>query len=626
MVIKKTDLPFSLLVLIFLSLFCFASNIKAASQVVVGNQGQNQVEQSGSGTRFETGSVNPMYGAGGEYTFQTFFVDPQGRQPEFVKIYLQRGGDKNFESYLMQKGTSIDKKTAYFFKKTLPDKEGIYQFYFEAKIEGKIIHGPAYGGDDCTPGGCGTCCGVWGGPKILSTKLIEDNKIYLFEREKDNPLLTYDVRKNWVTSVDTSPDEKYLAAADNEGNIYLFDIAQKKLLWQYKAEIVTDTGNLGMDKGVVSFSKNGYLAASLKGVVFLFKIERGEPIWSSPTGMVLNGLAISEDAEYIAAGGRDTNVYLWDKNSSTPVWKHKIEAKGGIMGGSVITTLDMTPNGKYFVVGTSCPDRSIHVFSPQSSEPIFMVKVGINFPLASVSIADDGQSILAGGGGSREEPYTAVLYKLKKDQPLWNFDTSLNPVNQVAISADGKSCAIGSILEGIYFNKCADKKPIWQIRNTGYIGSLSFSNNGQYLAAGTGTNHVLLISVSEEKIINDWKTIGKAEASKVSASGRFVAVGTGLHRFFSISAEGENTSGADGREVKDQKIELVKGNFKTASKATKEGIFTKIKTWIINFFNSVFLKKEESQKTTSENCGNGLCEPNLGENKDSCLKDCNPSN
>ena len=65
-----------------------------------------------------------------------------------------------------------------------------------------------------------------------------------------------------------------------------------------------------MDKGLVSFSKNGYLAVSLRGQVFLFKTDQGEPIWSSPTGMVLNGLAISEDAKYIAAGGRDTNVYL----------------------------------------------------------------------------------------------------------------------------------------------------------------------------------------------------------------------------------------------------------------------------------------------------------------------------
>ena len=625
MTLKRSALFTFFLSLILTFLFLFTIKVKAANQVVVGDQDGGVGNQSLSGLRFETGSVNPMYGGGGEYIFQTYLINPEGKEPEFVKIYLQRGGDRDFENHLMQKGNLTDKGSAYFFKKTLPDKEGIYQFYFEAKIGEKLIYGPSYGGDNCKPGGCGECCGVWGGPTILSAKVIEENKIYLFEKEKSNPLLTYDVGKNWVTSVDISPDEKYFAAADNERNIYLFDIMQKKLKWQYKADEVIDTGGLGMDRGQVSFSRNGYLAASLKGVVFLFKIEEGKPIWSSPTGMVLNDLAISEDAKYIAAGGRDTNVYLWTKDSPTPLWKHKIEAKGGMMGGSVIKTLSMTPGGEYFVVGTSCPDRSIHVFTPKSSDPIFKAKVGINFPVESVAISADGQTIFAGGGGSSEDPYSAVLYKLKKKEPLWNFDASRNPVNEVAISSDGSLCAIGSIIEGIFLNKCANKNPVWQIKNTGYIVNLSFSADGQYLATGTGTNHVLLISIVKDKIINDWKTIGKAEAADISSSGRFVAAGTGLNRFFIISAEGENTSGADGKEVKDQKIELVKGNFKTGSTETKGGIFTKIKAWIINLFNSVFLKKEESQKTISGNCGNVLCEPNLGENKDSCPKDCTPS-
>jgi len=60
----------------------------------------------------------------------------------------------------------------------------------------------------------------------------------------------------------------------------------------------------------VAFARNGYLADSLKGVVYLFKTNSNKPIWSHPTGMVLNGLVISEDGKYIAAAGRDTNVYL----------------------------------------------------------------------------------------------------------------------------------------------------------------------------------------------------------------------------------------------------------------------------------------------------------------------------
>jgi len=622
MVVKKDFFTCCLLILIlFLSIF-FAKNIMAVNQIVVNDQGGNQMEQSGTGIRFETGSVSPMWGSAGQYTFQTNFIDPQGRQPEFVKIYLQRGGDNVFENHLMQKVNASGKSAAYSFSKTIfNSKEGIYQFYFEAKIGNKLIHGPSYWGENCKPGGCGECCGVWGGPKILSTKLIEDNKIYLFEKEKNNPVVVFDVGKKWITSVDISLDDKYFAAADNEQNLYLFDVQQKKLKWQFKAPPVTDTGNLGMDKGMTAFSNNGYLAASLKGVVFLFKIESGELIWSFPTNAVLNGLAISENSELIAAGGRDTYVYLWNTKNSNLVWKHKIEAKGGMMGGSVIRSLDMTPSGELFVVGTSCPDRSIHVFSPNSSNPVFKAKVGVNFPVESVGLSDDGQYILAGGGGSKEDPYSAVFYKLKKENPVWNFETSVNPTNEVAISNNGEFCAIGSILEGIFINKCADNKPLWRVKETGYIGSLSFSDKGKYLAAGTGANHVLLISIGEKKIINDWETSGKAEATKISKSGKLVAVGTGLNRFIIISGEGTNSSGtgAETTKVKPEIVGTTSMNNQVSIKAVKNGWLGKLKTWFLGLFN-----KTDSKKQTIT-CGNGLCEPDLGETATSCVKDCTPS-
>jgi len=626
---KRVEFIFLVSFIITSSLFSIPK-AKAENQVVVNNSSEGQIEQSGTGTRFETGSVNPMWGGAGEYTFQTYFIDPQKRNPDFVKIYLLKGGDNEFENFLMTKETTSNKGVSYFFKKTISEKnEGIYQFYFEAKIDGKLIHGPSYGGSECKPGGCGTCCGVWGGPKILSSKVIEDNKIYLFESGKNKPLISYDIGKNWLTSVDISPDEKYFAAADNNQNLYLFEIASKSLKWKYTGNPVGDTGNLGMDKGLISFSGNDHLAVSLKGVVFLFDTKSENPIWSYPTGAVLNGLAISDDGKFIAAGGRDTYVYLWSTENSTPVWKHKIEAKGGMMGGSVIRSLSMTSDGKYFVVGTSCPDRSIHVFSPQSSNPVFKAKVGINFPVESVAISDDGQNILAGGGGSPEDPYSSVFYKFKQEKPLWVFNTSLNPVNEVAISKDGVYCAIGSNMDGIFVNKCANEKSLWKIKDTGYIGSLSFSEDGKYFSVGTGTNHVLLVSIDKKKIINDWETTGKAESSKISTSGKYVAAGTGLNRFFIISGEGENNSGAGTTELKNVKPKIVEATDMITKSSnenqSRKNVFVIIKDWFSKIF-SLIVKNKNQKAVTTENCGNGLCEPDLGENKDSCLKDCNPSN
>jgi len=509
--------------------------------------------------KLETGSVNPMHGGPGIYTFQTILVAPKGTKPDYVKIFLQKGDGKSvFEGLLMTKGVEGSRGIIYEYSKSFTEKdEGTYEFYFEAKFGNKTIHGPSYGGEDCTPGMCGTCCGGWSGPKIISSKLIEENGIYLFRKGEKEPVWYFPVGKNWVTSTAFSLDDQHFASADNNQNIYFFDIAHSEPEWIYTGS-TKETGELGADKGLVAFADNGYLAASLKGVVYLFNSGSSTPNWSYPTGMVLNGLVISEDGKYIAAAGRDTNVYLWNTDSSTPAWSHKIEAKGGLLGGSVIISLTMSPDGKYFAAGTSCPDRSIHVFTPSKPDEIFQAKAGINFPVGTVSISNNGQYLLAGGGGDPEDPYTAILYKVGSSEPVWHFDFSRNPVSEVAISPDAKSCVIGSNMDGLMFNDCSGKNPVWKLEGTGHISSVAFSKDGNVIASGSLTNHVFLLPKDGSKIINDWKINNKIESLDISSDGSYIAVGTGLNRFFMTGAVGENTSGAGGSEVKERTIKIVK--------------------------------------------------------------------
>jgi len=539
--------------IIFFLLFFIPQYCSAQQHTVVTGQ------DSSFGTRLETGSVNPMYGGPGIYTFQTILINPQGKEPDYVKIFIQKGdGKSGFQGLAMTKGITNSQGTEYHYTTTFKEKdEGKYDFYFEAKIGGKTIHGPSYGGEGCEPGMCAQCCGAWSGPKIISAKLIKENKIYLFQKGNDNPVWSYNVGKNWVTSVVFSADGKYFAAADNNQNVYLFDIRSNIPKWVF-AGTTKETGDLGMDKGIVVFSKNGDLAASLKGTVYLFKINSNKPVWNYSTPMVLNGLVISEDGRYLAAAGRDTNVYFWDLGKTTPTWVHKIEAKGGLLGGSVIISMSMSPNGKYFVAGTSCPDRSVHVFTPSQADEIFQAKAGTNFPVGTVSISDDGRYFLAGGGGDPEDPYTAVLYTIDKKDPVWRFDHSRNPVSEVAISSDAKSCVIGSNMDGLFFNDCSSKDPVWQLQNAGQISAVVISKDGKWIAGGSLTDHVFLLPADGSKILHDWKIGSKVESLGMSADGTYIAAGTGLNRYFATSAAGENTSGAGGKETIDAKIQLVR--------------------------------------------------------------------
>jgi len=529
---------------------------ESSSQTVVDSP--TQTVSDSTKLRFETGAVMPQYGPPGQYRFTTYLIYPENRTPEYVKIFIEHLGDESTrKSYDMKRESITTQGIQYSYEHTFPaNEEGNHNFYFEAKVGDKVIHGPSYFGDDCIPGLCATCCGEWGGPKIISQELIDEHKIYLFKKDKDQPLWSYDVGKNWVTSVAISPDGKNTAAADNQGNLYLFSNSSNQPIWTFTGEFDSSSGDIASDRGLVAFSNNGYLVAGLKGVVYLFKTDSNMPVWQHNIGMTLNGVVISQDAKYIAAGGMDTKVYFWNSDSSEPAWSYKVESEGGIMGGSVIRAMNMTPDGKYFTAGTSCPDRSVYVFNPDQSEPIFRAQVGSNFPAETVSISDDGQYVLVGGGGSDEDPYAAVLFKIGQDELLWKFDYDKNPTLKVAISADGKSYVLGYILSGIIFGSSDSKNPTWQLKNSGYIADLTFSENGKYLAAGSGTHHVFLLSADGSQLHQDWEVDNKVESIAISTDGQYIVAGTSLDRFVIIGEYDGNVSGSGSGDIQDIEPEL----------------------------------------------------------------------
>jgi len=562
--IKRLGLFILLIAIVFLSrISVFAQN----QQVIVEPSENN--DQNLSSPRLETGSVTPQYGPPGEYTFHTYFSDPQNRTPEYVKIYITDTNKdvliEETQPYLMRGTSNITSRGVRYDYTTNISQEGQYQFYFEAKIGSTILHNPYYGGQDCRPGLCPECCGAWGGPKILSEELIDDHKIYLFDQDKEQPVWSYDVGKNWVTSVAFSKDNMKFAAADNQGNLYLFDVGSNIPIWTYGIASNIGQNNeikigISSDKGLIAFSDNGYIVASLGKQVFLFQTDSNEPIWQYDIGMAFNGLVISDDGKYIAAGGHDTKVYLWETQNSNPKWEYKVKSEGGILGleGSVIRAMAMTPDGKYFVAGTSCPDRSVYAFTPGKSEPILKIQAGSNFPIETIDISDDGQYIITAGGGSSDDPYSALLIKTNQEEPIWKFDYSKNPAITARISPDSQSIALGYILDGVYLLQRDSNQPLWQLKNSGYVGDMAFSTEGKILAIGTGTYHVILVSLDNFEILRDWKVENKVESVAVSPNGKYIVAGTSLNRFLSIGTEGDNTTGAGIGELKDLKPELVK--------------------------------------------------------------------
>jgi WD40 repeat protein len=488
------------------------------------------------------------FGGPGGYRFDAIIKDPLNRTPTYVRFMIAKMDTKklNHRTYTMVRGTQMSQGVQYSATVHFSTKDiGYYAYYCEAKIDGNLYHYPHYGGDPCTAGLCSTCCGEMSGPKIVNVALLKNQRIYLFQKGKSQPLWSINTGTRWTTGLAFSQDGQYVAAADDNAKVDLFNRSSDTPIWTFQGDTRPDNGNTGYDRGLVAFSRQ-YLVASLKGIVYLFTLDSNQPVWQYDIGYTMNGLSISADGKHIVAGGHNGTVYLWDSASSSPQWTYSIYAKGGMMDTSTIKSLAMTYNGKRFALGTSCPDRRVYVFTPTSSKPIYTVKAGKNYPVESVSISDDGRNVIVAGGGEiDDDPYSASLYRVGRTTPVWRFTYEKAPTLAAAVSPNGKRTAIGFFMPGIYFNNMASSSPTAQLQYAGYVSTLAFSRNNSYLAAGSGKNYVYLTNAAGTKVFNAWRTVNKIETIAISPDGLYVAAGTSLDRFRYIDESGtSNNSGA----------------------------------------------------------------------------------
>ncbi len=151
-------------------------------------------------------------------------------------------------------------------------------------------------------------------------------------------------------------------------------------------------------------------------------------VWNYTTGGNVSSVAISADGEYIAAGSYDYKVYLFDKDSSTPLWNYTT--------GDDVYSVAISADGEYIAAGSN--DRKVYLFDKDSGTPLWSYSAGDM--VYSVAISADGEYIAAGYGGYDNGTY---LFHKDSSTPLWSY-TAGDEVYSVAISADGDYITAGS--------------------------------------------------------------------------------------------------------------------------------------------------------------------------------------
>lgn len=273
-----------------------------------------------------------------------------------------------------------------------------------------------------------------------------------------------------VLSIDMSEDGFYIIVGCLNGALYLFNgtiSSPKTEIWS------TYLGSTPVYE--VSITPNGdYFAAICESDVFLFRGNSSTQLWNytTPDKDTLTVVAVSQNGNYIATGGWDAVLYVFDKASSPskiPLWNKTVT--NGIWDVAFSTDEQSL---------AFCGGYSVYIYSSVSASQIWEYYTGND--VISLDLSGDRNYLAASNHDGK-----FFLFNLDTKTLVWEYNSYLRS-NTIAISADGSFIAAGSNNDKIYlFNRLTNavKEPLWNYTTNGHILKISMSSNGRYILAGS---------------------------------------------------------------------------------------------------------------------------------------------
>jgi len=650
-----------------LSLSCFFfSNIIHAEDLAPGSV-IPKLPKTANDPVLLNGKIYPFWGPVCQrYTYSVVYSDKDGRSPEYVKIYF------NGKMLEMQKENPNDKdykKGVKYIFQNVPNKYGSNFYYFEAsnglgKARASIIDSPDNG-------------------PVLFDSDFKNNEIVFIDPVAGKELWRYQTGVEWIGAVALSNDGKYLAA-QSSNHIYFFDTTNNKPLWVYESPT---KGNIGGDvKGGVAISADGTkIFAAINGKAVFFDYKNNKPVWSynlEQNGGGAYGVDISRDGLHaaVAMAGSESSansnvLILFDKDGKK-LWQYHSSGNWH--------EVSFSEDGLYLAGATGCPDRRGYLFSIDLPEPIIKSE-----PLSKESPVDEARISANGGviAYGVESSYGAIILIDKNTQKIiWKYETpQRRSVRALMMTPNGELIGAGTFGGDVLLFEKKSNIPIEQIKINSAIGAFDISDDGSFFITGSADKKIRIFHRGEGRARAEIKLNEYVGELDISANGKYAVAGTsGSVYFFESIIDlnntkvsncsqiieppkedtslfgGQNGGGSkDNIEKKENPFSLPKiisacGTFlfliilvvyliifhKRKIKYNKIilislglivflSLFTSIFFWLIKS-ETIRLKnsglQEESQILPEDNlCGNSMCEPDLGETKENCAKDCTPT-
>lgn len=500
------------------------------------------------------------------------------------------------------------------------------------------------------------------------------SKVYFFDTSKpERPLWVYDttiagmIGGDVKGGVDISGDGSKIVASVGS-LVLLFDKGSNRPLWQYEA------GNAYN----VAISKDGrYLAAATAGVesdvntnlLILWKADSQKPLWQYHASGNFHDVSLSDNGQWIAAatGCPDRRAYIFSKDSNVPVVRSEM-----LTYDSPVPRSKIAGDGSLAVFNTDGGPNSdlVLMFSKDSITPLWKFNDGILRSSRALGMTPDGKRVVAANMMGNVYLLDGVNgAQIKR----WQLNISIGGLD---ISDDGSLIAIAGTDNKVHLlqTDSSDRK---EVSFDEFVEEVDVSADGKYVAAGTGGAVYFfeeIVSPNKNKVFACATVVEPKPMSEAMASGGSENKAQG-----SYCGDGK----CEGPETVDDCRADCDQNRKIVSKRTfgkllgmifgfgligSVGLlvvylvvrksyfrrhpvrqladsgsavwFNKKVVIVLVLSSSVFLIlstvaiivnkshggviQEDSKPiiNSSGECGNSVCEPIVGETKESCPKDC----
>lgn len=262
-----------------------------------------------------------------------------------------------------------------------------------------------------------------------------------------------------------------------------------------------------------------------------FKKNKNKPVWKfNPSGALFDN-EISKTGKYVVACGSKVWLFNNEKNIAKTKNKHKRATRrlkwSADFGSEVFDTCDITPNGKYLVAGSRYDN--IYLFKKNSSTPIMEWKSGAEYAdgINDIAISNDGRYVVAATDTS------VLMLDRKQDAKLWEYTGVDSDVHSVDITEDGQY-AIATEYEKVYlFNKDNNEAVISKEFESFHPLEANITGNGKYIYVTTNDKYYAYAR-SDAFDNSLWEvTLDERQTNlNTSTNGKYIAVSSGYDYAF----------------------------------------------------------------------------------------------